>query len=55
MAAGERRPQEERAEDETTREDFRRRRRVKNWVLLVALAGFAALVYVVAIIRMGGG
>jgi fatty acid desaturase len=55
MAAGERRPAKQRAEEEAAREDFRRRRRVKNWVLLVALAGFAALVYVVAIIRMGGG
>lgn len=37
------------------RADFRRRRRGKNLVLLALLLAFVALVYVVALIRMGGG
>jgi hypothetical protein len=37
------------------RETFRRKRRGKNLVLLAALVAFVALVYVVALVRMGGG
>lgn len=43
------------AHEEVTSEDFRRRRRARNWALLIALAVFVLLVYVVAIVRMGGG
>jgi hypothetical protein len=34
--------------------ELQRRRRSRNWALLVALVGFAALVYVVSIVRMSG-
>ena len=34
--------------------ELQRRRRSRNWALLVALAAFAALIYVVSIVRMSG-
>ena len=37
------------------REDFRRKRRGRNWALLAVLVAFVVLVYFVALIRMGGG
>jgi len=37
------------------RAEFRRKRRGRNWALLAVLAAFVVLVYVVALIRMGGG
>ncbi len=37
------------------RKEFRRKRRVKNFVLLAILAAFVVIVYFVALIRMGGG
>ena len=36
-------------------EELKRRRRVKNLVLLAVLFCFVAIVYVVSIVRMGGG
>ncbi|MGF1611480.1 MAG: hypothetical protein ACFCUQ_18905 [Kiloniellales bacterium] len=38
-----------------TAEEFRRRRRVKNWVLFAALVAFVVVIYFVAIVRMSGG
>jgi len=40
---------------EQGREAFRRRRRGKNLALLAVLVAFVVLVYIVAVIRMGGG
>jgi hypothetical protein len=37
------------------RSEVHRRQRKKNLALFVLLAGFAVLVYFVAIVRMGGG
>lgn len=37
------------------RDEARRRLRARNFALLAALLGFAILVYVVSIVRMGGG
>lgn len=37
------------------RSEVHRRQRKKNLALFVLLAGFAILVYFVAIVRMGGG
>lgn len=37
------------------RSEVHRRQRRKNLVLFALLAGFAVLVYFVAIVRMGGG
>ena len=34
--------------------EFRRRQRTKNWVLLAVLVGFVVVVYLVALVRMGG-
>jgi len=36
-------------------EALRKRQRAKNWALFAALAGFAVLIYLIAIVRMGGG
>ena len=36
-------------------EEFRRRRRAKNWALFAALLAFVVVVYLVAIVRMSGG
>ena len=33
----------------------RQRQRAKNWAMFAALAAFAVLVYLIAIVRMGGG
>ncbi|MFM9843425.1 MAG: hypothetical protein ACKVOI_10705 [Dongiaceae bacterium] len=33
----------------------RQRQRAKNWAMFAALAAFALLVYLIAIVRMGGG
>lgn len=32
----------------------RKQLRARNWALLLALAGFALLLYIVSIVRMGG-
>jgi len=32
-----------------------RRQRARNWALLTVLLGLVALIYVIAIVRMGGG
>lgn len=38
---------------ETTRREVeRRRRRIRNWALLIALLGLAALFYAIAMVRM---
>jgi len=37
------------------RSEVHRRQRKKNLALFVVLAGFAVLVYFVALVRMGGG
>jgi hypothetical protein len=36
-------------------EALRQRQRAKNWAMFAALAAFALLVYLIAIVRMGGG
>jgi hypothetical protein len=36
-------------------EERRRRQRAKNWTLVAVLLAFAAMVYVVSIVRMSGG
>ena len=37
-------------------DDLRRRRqRARNWALLMVLLALVALIYIVAIVRMGGG
>ncbi len=36
-------------------EALRQRQRTKNWAMFAALAAFAVLVYLIAIVRMGGG
>jgi hypothetical protein len=36
-------------------DDRERRRRARNWALLIALAGLAFLFYVVTIVRIGAG
>ena len=36
-------------------EALRQRQRAKNWAMFAALAAFAVLVYLIAIVRMGGG
>lgn len=41
--------------NELTREEARRRLKARNYALMAVLLGFALLVYVVAIVRMGGG
>jgi hypothetical protein len=38
-----------------TGEALRQRQRAKNWAMFAALAAFALLVYLIAIVRMGGG
>ena len=38
-----------------TREAFRRKKRGKNLALMAVLVAFVVLVYIVAIVRMGGG
>ncbi len=38
-----------------TAETLRQRQRAKNWAMFAALAAFAVLVYLIAIVRMGGG
>ncbi|MGH6931188.1 MAG: hypothetical protein ACREEE_02015 [Dongiaceae bacterium] len=41
--------------DHDSDQRWARRRRAKNRALLLALLAFVALVYVVSIVRMGGG
>jgi hypothetical protein len=36
-----------------TMDDRQRRRRARNWALLAALVGFAALIYVITLVKMG--
>jgi len=36
-------------------EALRQRQRAKNWAMFAALAAFALLVYLIAIVRLGGG
>lgn len=36
-------------------EERRRRQRAKNWALVAALVAFVAVIYLVTIVRMGGG
>lgn len=40
---------------EEKREEFRRKRRVKNLAVLGLLVAFVVIVYFVALVRMGGG
>ena len=40
---------------ERSGEALRPRQRAKNWTLFAALAAFAVLIYLIAIVRMGGG
>ncbi len=35
--------------------EARRRVRVKNWILAVALVAFVIVIYLVSLVRMGGG
>lgn len=37
------------------RDEARRRLKARNYALFAALLGFALLVYVVSLVRMGGG
>ena len=39
----------------TAHSDLHRRQRAKNWALLAALLAFVAVVYLVSLVRMGGG
>jgi hypothetical protein len=39
----------------TTGEALRQRQRTKNWAMAAALAAFVLLIYLIAIVRMGGG
>jgi len=41
--------------NELPRDEARRRLKARNYALMAALLGFVALVYIVAIVRMGGG
>ncbi len=41
--------------NELTRDEARRRLKARNYALMAALLGFVVLVYIVAIVRMGGG
>jgi cytochrome oxidase assembly protein ShyY1 len=34
-------------------DDRQRRRRARNWALLAALVGFAALIYLITLVKMG--
>jgi len=34
---------------------LRQRQRAKNWTMFAALAAFALLIYLIAIVRLGGG
>jgi len=43
------------AQEREDAETFRRKRRVKNWTLFAVLLGFVVVIYLVAIVRMGGG
>jgi hypothetical protein len=36
-------------------EALRQRQRGKNWAMFAALAAFALLIYLIAIVRLGGG
>lgn len=36
-------------------EALRQRQRAKNWAMFAALAAFAVLIYLIAIVRLGGG
>ena len=45
----------EASEEPQDAQEFRRRRRVKNWVLFGVLVAFVVVVYFVSLIRMGGG
>jgi hypothetical protein len=55
MAAA-RRPGEPVAPSADRSTDERRRRlKARNWALFAALVGFVVLIYIVAIVRMGGG
>ncbi len=36
-------------------DQFRLKRRAKNWAIFAALMGFVLIVYFVALVRMGGG
>ncbi len=40
--------------NDRNRDEARRRLRARNYAVLAALLGFAILVYVVSILRMGG-
>jgi hypothetical protein len=40
---------------EQSAEALRQRQRAKNWAMFAALAAFAVLIYLIAIVRMGGG
>ena len=40
---------------EQSGEALRQRQRAKNWAMFAALAAFAVLIYLIAIVRMGGG
>jgi hypothetical protein len=45
----------DRPRDEPSADALRRRQRAKNWAMFAALAAFALLIYLIAIVRMGGG
>jgi hypothetical protein len=44
-----------RATNEQSGQALRQRQRGKNWALAAALAAFVLLIYLIAIVRMGGG
>jgi hypothetical protein len=41
--------------NDVTRDEARRRLKTRNYALMAVLLGFVLLVYVVALVRMGGG
>ena len=40
---------------ERSADALRQRQRGKNWAMFAALAAFALLIYLIAIVRLGGG
>jgi hypothetical protein len=46
---------QDRASQGRSGEALRQRQRAKNWAMFAALAAFALLIYLIAIVRMGGG
>jgi len=42
-------------DERPTSSDMHRKRRAKNWALLLALFAFVVIVYLVTIVRMSGG